>query len=202
MVNKNIKEDVININEIINILSGIHFKQIILISTIDVYCDTPIYSDEDDLMIVKDLSYGGNRYYFELLVKNMLLTDDLKIFRLPALFNKHIKKNVIYDLMNGNNIEQINVNSKYQWYNLDKLSSDIKFYTLVYPDSTTFNLFTEPIDTKKIVELFPEYIDKVVSLPNKIEYNYLTNYNPKGYIATSDEILEEIKKFIYETISK
>jgi len=202
VVNNNIKDDVININEIINILSGIHFNRIILISTIDVYCDSPIYSHEDDFIIVKNLSYGTNRYYFELLVKNMLSTDDLKIFRLPALFNKNIKKNVIYDLINGNNVDQININSKYQWYNLDKLNNDIKNYLTIYPNDTIFNLFTEPIETKKIVELFPEYINKVINLPNRIEYNFLTKYDSTGYITSSDVVFDEIKKFIHETINK
>lgn len=202
MVNKNIKGDINNINKIIGLLSNIHFKQIILISTIDVYTDTPKLCNENDTIVVKNLSYGVNRYLFELLVKNMLTFDDLKIFRLPALFNKHIKKNVIFDLINGNNISDINTNSSYQWYNLDKLNDDINYYITTYPDESVFNLFTEPIDTQKIVNLFPHYVDSVVHLQNKVEYNYKTKFSPTGYIKNSNETLNEIKEFINETSNK
>ena len=202
LVNKNIKGDIDNINYIIGLLSNIHFKQIILISTIDVYTDTSKLCNENDPIVVKNLSYGVNRYLFELLVKNMLTFDDLKIFRLPALFNKHIKKNVIFDLINGNNISDINTNSSYQWYNLDKLNEDINYYITTYPNESVFNLFTEPIDTQEIVNLFPHYVDSVVHLQNKVEYNYLTKFSPTGYIKESYNTLNDIEKFINETSNK
>lgn len=121
MVNKDVVSDLNNINDIIKILSKFNYNRIILISTIDVYNDSPINVDEDYNPNFSNLSYGSNRLLFEKFIMNYLSYRDLKIFRLPALFNKHIKKNVIYDLINDNNVNLINPNSKYQWYNLDDL---------------------------------------------------------------------------------
>jgi hypothetical protein len=196
MVNKNLTADIQNINNIINVISKFHYSKITLISTIDVYNDSPLSSNEDYYPNVSKLSYGNNRYMFELMVKKMVKYDDLKIFRLPALFNSLIKKNVIYDLIHNNNVDQINQNSYYQWYNLDNLYNDINLFSTQYPNETLFNLFTEPIYTAEIVKLFPHYIDKVKNGDFAI-YNYKTKFGD-DYISNKNKVLNEIKQFVNE----
>ena len=139
---------------------------------------------------------------FELMVREMVKYDDLKIFRLPALFNRHIKKNVLFDLINNNNVEQINSNSMFQWYNLDNLHNDIIKYSSEFPNETTFNLFTEPIETIDIISLFGNAKNLVKHNNIKISYDYTTKYNNSGYINTKDKVLIEIKKFIDEVSGK
>jgi hypothetical protein len=198
LVNKNLTADIQNINNIISVISKFHYSKITLISTIDVYNDSPasLHTHEDYYPNVSKLSYGNNRYMFELMVREMVKYDDLKIFRLPALFNSLIKKNVLYDLIHNNNVDQINQNSYYQWYNLDNLYDDIKIYSEKYPDETVFNLFTEPIYTADIVKLFPHYIDKVKN-GDFIMYNYKTKFG-NYYISDKHTVLNEIKQFINE----
>lgn len=200
MVNKNLVGDIENIYLIINTINKCHFSKITLISTIDVYNDSPLGVDETYSPNISKLSYGNNRYIFELMVREMVKTDDLKIFRLPALFNKHIKKNILFDLLNGNNIEQVNSNSSFQWYNLDNLSKDIEIYSSSYPNEKVYNLFTEPLNTKDIISLFPQYIDKVGFSDNRIMYNYTTKFGM--YISPKEVILNEIKQFIDEFSTK
>ena len=197
MVNKDVVGDMKNIHDIINIISRKKYSKVTLISTIDVYNQTHIVKvNEHYSPNVKELSYGTNRLIFEMLVKTHICTDNLKIFRLPALFNKNIKKNILFDLINNNNVEQINSNSSFQWYNLDNLSSDIIKYSDLYPNETLFNLFTEPIDTMDIISLFPRHIDKVKFMENRIVYDYETRFGK--YISTKEEVLNDIKKFINE----
>lgn len=202
MVNKNISEDLKNIDRIIDVISKKSYKKVILISTIDVYCDSPLMLDESYPIGVKKLSYGTNRYFFEMLVENLVDFEELRIFRLPALYNKHIKKNILYDLINNNNVEQINTNSSFQWYNLDNLVSDIEFYSNTHPKRKLFNLFTEPLDSKEIVKLFPQHEDVVTSSEHRNEYNYKTTLTETGYISSKEEVLEDIKRFVYEVSSK
>jgi hypothetical protein len=202
MVNKNIPEDLKNIDRIIDVISKKSYKKVILISTIDVYCDSPLMLDESYPIGVKKLSYGTNRYFFEMLVENLVDFEELKIFRLPALYNKHIKKNILYDLINNNNIEQINTNSSFQWYNLDNLSTDIESYSNAHPKRKLFNLFTEPLDTKEIVKLFPQYENIGTFSELRNEYNFKTNLTEEGYILSKEEVLEDIKRFIHEISSK
>jgi nucleoside-diphosphate-sugar epimerase len=194
LVNKDIKSDIKNINKIIEILSKQKFKKVVLFSTIDVYNNTPLFSDENTTINVENLSYGTNRFLFELLVSEFIETDNLQIFRLPALFSKNIKKNVLYDLIHNNNVNQINVNSAFQWYNLDNLVDDIKNFH----GQTLINLFTEPLDTNEIISLFPHYTNINYYSPNKFEYNYKTIHFKSGYIKSKEEVLKEIKNLVNE----
>jgi len=203
-VNQNILKDLNNINTIVNSLVTKKYKNIYLISTIDVYCDTPLRSDEQITPLVKHLSYGTNRYFFEKMVEQNLDYKKLKIYRLPALFSKDIKKNVLFDLLNNNNIDQININSVYQWSNLDFLYGDIIFYDEHYKESLrhTFNMFSQGVETSRIVtELFPEYLD-VVSKKAIVYYDYCTNLDKSGYLYSSEESFQQIKEYVNEYRSK
>ena len=73
-------------------------KQLVLISTIDVF-KTPIDVDEDACIDTEGLHpYGYNRYQLELWVRAHY--PDALIIRLPGLFGRNIKKNFIYDFIN------------------------------------------------------------------------------------------------------
>jgi len=200
LVNQDTKKDLENINNIINIINKFNYNKIFLISTIDVYNDSPLNKDEDFEPIFKKFSYGGNRFLFEKMVKQYVKYKNLKIYRLPALFNNKIKKNILFDLINNNNIEKINVNSFYQWFNLDNLHNFIE--TTKFENREIYNLFTEPINTKDIVNLFPQHWDKIRNYGEYVIYNYKTNLNDNGYIDTKENILKEIKTFINEFNSK
>lgn len=192
-VNKDIKNDMQNILNIIEIIKKHKYNKIILISTIDVYTDSPLLSNEDFLPIVKNLNYGSNRYLFELLVKQ-LECNNIQIYRLPALFSIDIKKNILYDLLNNHNVSDINYNSTFQWYNLNNLALDIN----KIDNKGVYNLFTEPIKTKLILDLFNLKESDVNNNSQEIIYNFKTKYTNSGYIQKKEDVLEDIKNFIYE----
>ena len=194
LINKNIQHDLNNILKITNAINQIRFSKIILISTIDVYCESPMHSDEDVFPLIKTLNYGSNRYFFEMLIRKTFTYNDLKIFRLPSLFGKHIKKNIVYDLLNNNNIDKINVNSSYQWYDLNDLVNDINYLTYEFPKSTVFNLFSEPIETNYLMDRVFGMIGCGVE-EDKFFYDFRTKYSKSGYIRSKDYIIEKIKRF-------
>lgn len=200
LVNQMVSGDLDNINYILDIIKQKSYSKIILISTIDVYCDSPLKSNEEYNPNISKLNYGNNRYLFELLVREKLKTDDLKIFRLPALFSDKIKKNVLYDLINNHNIENINLNSKYQWYNLENLSYDMDNFTRDYPNESVFNLFTEPIFTSELLKLFPNIDSSSLKHGEPIIYDYTTKYG--GYLSNKETILSDIKKLINHVSDK
>ena len=194
LVNKNLEQDTFNMVSIISNLQGITFSKIILISTIDVYCDSPLRVDETYTPLVNAVSYGTNRFRFEKLVRQDLSYDKLNIFRIPALFNKHIKKNIIYDMLNDNNVNKINANSSFQWYNLDHLYEHITLFTSHYKDDEIFNLFPEPLDTRELIKLFPD-VDKCDWGP-KVIYDYKTKFFTTGYFYPKEISLNYLKEFI------
>lgn len=200
LVNQNLKQDMENIMRILTILKYKTYSRVILISTIDVYNESPSLSDEDYKPNFGGLSYGNNRLMFEYLVDKFLTKEDYKVYRLPALFNKKIKKNILYDLINNNNVESINRNSYFQWYNLDNLHKFIS--ETIETDRTVFNLFTEPLRSLEIIELFPQHKDKIKYMEGRVTYDYKTKYSQTGYIQSADEVLNEIKTLINEIGSK
>jgi len=86
------------IENAINNIKQINPKQIVLISTIDVY-KNPAGVNEDTVIDTNELQpYGKNRYYLEQWVMQNM--SNYLIVHLPGLYGKNIKKNFIYDLIN------------------------------------------------------------------------------------------------------
>jgi len=197
MVNKNLRLDIENMYDIIQTISRFSYRKVCLISTIDIYNDSPFGVDECYAPNISKLSYGNNRYLFELLVKEFVKTEDLKIFRLPAIFGHNIKKNIIYDLLNNNNVDKININSSFQWYNLSHLWNDINYYTKHYTDQNVINLFNEPIETSEIIKFFPEHKNKVGHF-ERVEYDYHTKFGmcSAPYLDKNHYVIAQIEEFI------
>lgn len=186
------------IDEIKNILKTISADKVILISTIDVYHDINNKLNEDNIINYKtNHTYGKNRYLFEEFIKSKF--SNVLIIRLPALFGNRLKKNIIYDLLNNNDVDKIYINSSFQWYNLEWIKEDID--TCLKYKITECNLFSEPLETQKIIQLFPEY--NYTKNPTKLfNYDVTTNYykyfsdGNNGYIRNKELIYNDLKKFI------
>ena len=197
MINNNPTQDEETINEIKNILSTIKANKFILISTIDVYENTNQELDEDYKCNPQiNHTYGKHRFLFEQYIQTTF--TDHHIVRLPALFGKGLKKNIIYDLLNNNNINQIFLDTSFQWYNLDWLYTDIN--VVVDNNIKICNLFTENIETNDIIKLFSYDLSNNKS--KNIIYNCCTKYghlfNGNKYIRNKTFVLDSIKHFIDE----
>lgn len=190
--NKNPENDTDTINSLITILKTIKTKKFILISTIDVYENVISCENEDYLCKYNENhTYGKNRYIFEKFIQETF--ENHHIIRLPALFGKGLKKNIIFDLLNNNEIKNIPINSSFQWYNLDWLKDDINM--IIKKDIKITNLFTEPLETSEIIKLFNYTTNEFINL-KRMDYNLKTKYETSGYIRNKNLVLENIKKFI------
>ena len=193
-VNNDLVGDLENILSIIKTLGNKKYKNIFLFSTIAVYCDSPENSDETFLPHFNKTIYGSNRYLFEMLVRDNLKYKNLKVFRLPALFGKHLKKYVFFDLMNNNQIDQINTASVYQWYNLDNLWKDVERSKNI--DGAIINLFSEPVATEEVLtEVFKMSLGNSKPFNNQ---NFRTVHSDTGYWESKENILKQMKDFLNE----
>jgi hypothetical protein len=194
IANKDPIKDYNNILSIYNTISNYTFNKIILFSTIDIYHQSPLLKNEDFNPKIKEMNYGSNRLIFELLVKN-LNYKNIQIFRLPSLFGHRIKKNILFDLLNNNEIEKINFNSKYQWLNLKNLYKIMKQSDHLHG---IINLFPEPLDSIELLKLFSIDKNKINFQENKTMYDFRTKYATSGYIESKAKVINEIKDFVYE----
>lgn len=105
-------------------LKTIQCKTFILISTVDVF-KTPVDVDEQTLIDEAGLhAYGLHRRLLEKFVENHF-TDHL-IVRLPGLVGPGLRKNVIFDLLNNNNLHAIDSRGVFQFYPMINLWYDIQ----------------------------------------------------------------------------
>lgn len=196
-VNTHEHEDNNNTKILCEILKTVKAKYVVLISTIDVYPIKNSRQTENCIMdfnnesIVRDV-YGKNRLLFEKFIMNTY--EKYSIFRLPGIFGNYLKKNVIYDLVNDNNISNINQNSIFQWYYLNNLAKDIN----KYKDYSIINLFSEPICTNDIINaLFPSKNINNNSTSTVI-YDICSELTDTGYIYTKEETMGYISEYLDE----
>ena len=189
------RQDYENCENLINIFSKKQYKKVILISTIDVYLGKEHGLDEDAALVPEELGYGENRLFFEQAIGNELDYKSLKIYRLPGLFGEGLEKNILFDLTNGNNLDNININSYYQWYNLNRLKLDISAGNNL--DNKIINLFTEPVYTKDILDRYFPNQNIGYNSEEPVVYDYKTKLFESGYIDTATNIIKEIGEYLH-----
>lgn len=174
LINKAPLKDKKNTQKLIRNIKKIKTKKFLLISTIDVNYKHP---------------YGYNRKILEKFVKKNFKNN--YILRLPGVFGKGLKKNIIYDLLNKNEVHKIYLNDKFQWYDLAYLSKDIS--EIFKKNQLGINeLYSLPIENKDILNLFKNIKISKKRL-NPINYSI----KPKnGFYKNKKFILRRIKKFI------
>ena len=194
--NKYPEKDYQSINHLTNCLNKVQANKLVLISTIAVYPE-PIKVNEDSIIDESLLStYGYNRRKLEKFVTNKF---DVTIIRLPALFGLALKKNVLFDLINQDRLDKINIESSYQFYNLDNLCHDID--KAINYNINILNIATEPIQIKEIIHsLFNYKIRNSKETVPRIE-NMLTKFghywdSQTNYLYSKEQLLKELKFFI------
>jgi len=173
-------------------LEGVKAQRFILFSTIDVYATFP--KTEEDKPDIYDTSfYGKNRILLENYIINMF--NNHHIIRLPGLFGQGLKKNIIFDLLNNNVTNVINVNDSYQWFYLQDLHKVTKY--VMDNNIKIYNVATEPITNLELIRytnivLNQDYLMNTIS---KTKYDIKSIYNT-NYLYTKIEMLEKLNEFI------
>jgi hypothetical protein len=189
--NQHPEQDKAEVAQLIESCRQLHVAGIFyLFGTVDVY-DPPLSVDERDSPSLSAHPYGANRTWMEHELRDCFGAQ-LRILRLPALVGRGLKKNIIYDLINDNNIDKINPNSYFQWFNLSRLPEVIHLATEL-GDSACLNVVSEPLHTPQILtRWFPESSTKVNWQAAPLKYDVRTCYGKDGdaYLYGVDEVLE------------
>ncbi len=141
IANREPESDFQNINNLIGHLKTIRCKTFILLSTVDVF-KSPIGVDEDTIIDEVGLhAYGVHRRLLEKFVE-CHFTNYL-IIRLPGLVGPGLRKNVIFDFLNNNNLHTIDSRGIFQFYPMVNLWYDIQ--TALENGLNLLHLTAEPI---------------------------------------------------------
>jgi len=123
IANRDPEADLRNIDGLIAHLRTIRCQHFTLISTVDVF-KNPIGVDEDSAIDEDDLhAYGKNRRHLERFVESHFAEH--LIVRLPGLVGPGLRKNVIFDFLNDNNVSVIDSRGVFQFYPMVNLAYDI-----------------------------------------------------------------------------
>ena len=137
-----------NIEGLIAHLKTVTCKTFILISTVDVF-KSPIGVDEDTPIDEEGLhAYGLHRRLLEKFVENHF--PNHLIVRLPGLVGPGLRKNVIFDFLNDNNLQAIDSRGVFQFYPMVNLWWDIQ--TALRAGLKLVHLTAEPISVADVSE--------------------------------------------------
>ena len=184
------------IGRLITALERTDARRLVLISTVDVF-PSPIGVDEDSPVVMKDLhAYGKHRRELEEVVSQQF---NATVVRLPGLYGPGLKKNVIFDFLNDNDIEKIDSRGVFQFYNLDRLWRDVA--TAIDHELPMLHLPTEPVSVAEVARagFGREFVNEVAATPAR--YDVRTRYaelfgGRGGYVEDSTTELAGIATFI------
>ena len=202
IANREPDADRANLRRLCETLETVNAKHFTLISTIDVYPRTQDLDENFDCRREDNHAYGRHRLELETFVQERF--SDFKIVRLPALFGTGLKKNAIYDLQHDNNLSVINPDSSFQWYPLSRLPSDLT--TLRSDTARVFNLFTEPIPMRAIVERFFPGKNVGQQAAGRADYRLRTLHGalfggPDGYVMTASQVMDALASYLREAVA-
>lgn len=146
IANNNPEEDQRNIESLIAHLQTIKCRTFILISTVDVF-KTPVAVDEATPVEEAGLhAYGLNRRLLEKFVQAHYPRH--LIIRLPGLVGPGLRKNVIFDFLNNNNLHAIESRGTFQFYPIVNLWYDVQL--ALQNEFQLVHLTAEPISVAEV----------------------------------------------------
>lgn len=149
IANRDPSADRRNIESLMTYLQTVTCKTFILISTVDVF-KSPVGVDEDTPVDEEGLhAYGLHRRLLEKFVESHF--PNHLIVRLPGLVGPGLRKNVIYDFLNDNNLQSIDSRGVFQFYPMVNLWWDIQ--TALQAGLKLVHLTAEPISVADVSAL-------------------------------------------------
>ncbi|TWI53551.1 hypothetical protein IQ22_02770 [Pseudomonas duriflava] len=142
-------------------LKRIQCETFVLISTVDVF-GSPINVTEETPVNEEGLhAYGLNRRLLEKFVETHF--ENHLIVRLPGLVGPGLRKNVIYDFLNDNNLSAIDSRGVFQFYPMVNLWYDIQ--AALQAQLRLVHFTAEPVSVAEIAQqgfgkMFSNQLDK------------------------------------------
>jgi hypothetical protein len=197
LANREPEVDLANMHRLCGALEQVTAEHFILISTIDVYPITANADESFDCATKPNHPYGTHRLQFETFVRERFASAT--IVRLPALFGRGLKKNVLFDLLHDNCLEAINSESTFQWYPLARLAADIQL--IEGTGLPLVNLFPEPIRTADILNRFFPHKTVGTKPAAEAHYDLRTRYGALlggdgPYAMGKEQVMVELADYI------
>ncbi len=194
--NNNPLRDAATIDSLIDHLRHVQAKTFVLISTVDVF-KSPCGINELSPITTEGLhAYGYNRWCLEEFVRNHF--ERHLIIRLPGLVGPGLKKNIIFDFLNDNQINLIESRNIFQFYPMTHLWDDIQ--VALQKGYETLHLTAEPVSVEEIVRValgqtFTNHLEKPLIHYDMQSIHAQETWGNGNYQYTKDQSLMAIKNY-------
>jgi nucleoside-diphosphate-sugar epimerase len=145
--NKDPEGDLQAIQGIMAHLDTVQCGRFILISTVDVF-PRPFDVNEDTPIGDHPEAYGRNRRLLERFIEERF--PDHWIVRLPALVGPGLRKNIVFDFLNENNVSAIDSRGSFQFYPMVNLWADLQI--AMRKELRLIHLAAEPITVAEVAQ--------------------------------------------------
>jgi nucleoside-diphosphate-sugar epimerase len=197
LANKEPAADLRAIERLKYALQQVEADKFVLVSSADVY-PSPVGVDERTPIDYAALQpYGKHRRMLEEFVAQRF--PGATMIRLPGLFGPGIKKNIVFDFLNENRLDQVHQDGVFQYYDLANLTRDLR--TCIDARLRVVNFATEPVSTREVAEkAFGRAFENTLPPPAPhydIRTLHAHTFGRRGpYLASRDEVLSAMKRFV------
>jgi hypothetical protein len=196
LANKEPEKDLAGIQSLLDVLETVTADEAILISTVDVFAN-PVGVDEDSDPYADDNlhPYGRHRLMVESFFRARFAT---LVVRLPGLFGDGLKKNILFDFLHNNNVDQINSHSVFQFYSLDHIHKDIMRCHAAGLNLIHFATAPVSVHSVALTAFGIEFTngDEQKAARYDLQTKYAGLWGWERHINTPQESLQEIKAFV------
>ena len=194
--NKDPEADLANLERLMDALGRARADEVVLISTVDVYPEPRDVDETTPVDVPDHHAYGKHRRVLERFASERF---DTLIVRLPGLFGKGLKKNIIYDFLHRNQLDQVDARSVFQFYDLERLWTDLDRARSLGLDLVNFP--TEPVSVKEVAwEGFGIEFDNTTER-GPARYDMRSVHaeamdGADGYLMDAAQVLSAIRRYV------
>jgi nucleoside-diphosphate-sugar epimerase len=175
-------------------LAQVVAREFVLISTVDVYGNTD--GSDENTPPAGATPYGQHRLELEQFVAGRFKS---LVVRLPALFGPGLKKNAVYDLLHGNQVDKIDTRGIFQFYDVGRLWTDIEVARRARLSLVHFA--TEPASMAEVARqaFGQEFMNELPGRPAR--YDFRTRHaglygGARGYMIAKHRVLAALAQFV------
>ena len=167
----NPEADLANIKRLASCLADVLAARFILVSTVDVFARSAGVDEQSVIDEANLTPYGRNRLWLERFVREKF--PNVLIVRLPGLVGPGLRKNAVFDLLNGNNLHLIDARATYQFYPMVNLWADLS--AALAADLDVLHLTSAPLRIDEVAEQgFGRSFDNRVDGRQPASYDFQT----------------------------
>jgi nucleoside-diphosphate-sugar epimerase len=195
LANADPEGDWTNTRKLAEVLSTVRAERVVLMSTVDVYENPSGVDESSPASFDAAQAYGRNRAWFEAFVRATF--PGSLVVRLPALYGDGLRKNLVFDLLEGRSdqVQRVAGSSTFQFFDIDQTWGYVE--KAVSAGISVVNFVTEPVRAADVAKIFGVDLpasDQAVGYDVRTMHAESLGGDTPGYLGSRSDQLEGIRR--------